>query len=64
MLNILVKIMRWIVDYFRSLFCNHEWEHFKEVQYYETHDTTYSLPVRRKQIFICTKCLTKKEINY
>ena len=56
--------MRLIVNYFRSLFCKHNWKHLTQVDYYSEHCTNDRLPVRCKQIFICTKCLMKKEINY
>ena len=51
-----------MIDWIRSLFCKHEWEHISDVRVYEN---DYSQrPCGREKVFYCKKCMKKKIIKY
>ena len=54
--------MRWLINYVRSLFCKHEWEFIKNVEYYE--NPSDRMPVRHTLIYRCKKCGYARKINY
>lgn len=46
--------MRWLVNYIRSLFCRHEWEHIAKVTNY----------IGYTEIYRCKKCGYVQKIHY
>lgn len=55
--------MRKIVDYFRSLFCNHEWELVEKRDVYEGFSPKYEWCIGTKWIYICKKCKSRKIVK-
>lgn len=55
--------MRWLINYFRSCFCKHDWELLAKVNvFYEESDT---IPIGGKWTYRCKKCGWHKIIrNY
>lgn len=54
--------MRWLINYIRSCFCNHEWECLQnEMPVYESPDKKY--PIRHEWVYRCKKCCCKKVIK-
>lgn len=47
--------MRWLINYFRSCLCKHEFTKLKEITYYSGHDTS-KLPHKAKYVYRCEKC--------
>lgn len=46
--------MRWLINYIRSCFCNHDFELLKEVSMFESE---YSrIPMGTKWVYRCKKC--------
>lgn len=45
--------MRWIVNYFRSLFCKHDWEYIADITIKEY---GYNVVTGHKRVYRCTKC--------
>lgn len=46
--------MRWIVNYIRSLFCKHDFEHLISIDLYERSSDT--MPCGHKYVYRCKKC--------
>lgn len=53
--------MRWLINYIRSCFCNHEWELLTESLVYEKE--IGSMPCRKVWIYRCKKCGFKNKIT-
>ena len=47
--------MRWLINYIRSLFCNHEWELIAKVEKHDP-DSRSGLPTSREWTYRCKKC--------
>lgn len=45
--------MKWLINYIRSCFCNHDWEFLKEVRYFSD---GYDRPEQITIIYRCKKC--------
>ena len=45
--------MRWLINYIRSLFCKHEWEFLRKVEFYEDCNTMPSKLLQK--VRICPK---------
>jgi len=59
--------MRWLINYIRSCFCNHEWENISgEVSVYSRRKdgSLTTFPTSIKRCYVCKKCKTKKLIKY
>lgn len=54
--------MRWLINYIRSLFCKHEWEFLKNVEYFDKPGD--KMPVRRTLIYRCKRCGYVQRIHY
>ena len=54
--------MRWLINYFQSCFCKHEWECLqKEIPVYNNLYEYYcKTPIKYKWIYRCKKCCCKK----
>ena len=57
-----VYYMRWLINYIRSCFCEHEWETVIEnVPAYENGDS--KRPFKRIWVYRCNKCGYKNQIT-
>jgi hypothetical protein len=52
-----------LLEWFRSLFCAHEYRLVSEVTIYADGDTT-KLPSGHKLVYVCDRCLKHKIIEY
>lgn len=56
--------MRTLIDYIRSLFCNHEYECIDMSNVYTTYGTYIpKRPSYRQWTYVCKKCGRKKKIT-
>ncbi len=53
--------MRWLINYIRSLFCKHEWEFLRKVEFYEDCNT---MPSKHLIMYCCKKCGYVQKIRY
>ena len=57
-----IDMLRKLIQYFRSCFCNHDWEHLNSVNIFENN---YSeRPYVHKEIYRCKKCGYVQKIKY
>ena len=55
--------MRWLISYFRSCFCNHDWELLKEMLVWDGDNPHAKHPLGVKWVYRCKKCGWHKRIN-
>ena len=55
--------MRWLINYFRSCFCNHDWELLKEMLVWDGDNPHAKHPLGVKWVYRCKKCGWYKKIN-
>lgn len=46
--------MRWLVNYIRQMFCQHDWEYLTCINLYESSGDT--LPYGSRRVYRCKKC--------
>lgn len=57
--------MTWLRRLRRVLgYCEHVWEKRGTVELYDQFYTDGSMPVGLKDVYFCTKCLTKREVTF
>lgn len=57
--------MRWLINYFRSCFCKHDWELLQQTNVWSGDNPHFEYPIGTKWIYRCKKCGWHKIIkNY
>lgn len=46
--------MRWLINYIRSCFCKHEWEHIHNIDIYN--ESSGNMPSGHLDVYRCNKC--------
>lgn len=54
--------MRWIVNYFRSLFCKHDYELIEKVRWFDAGH--YDIPAGYTNVYMCQCCGHVKKVRY
>jgi hypothetical protein len=47
--------MRWLINYFRSCFCQHDWELLQQTRVWDG-DSPNEYPIGTKWVYRCKKC--------
>ena len=55
--------MRWLINYIRSCFCNHEWELLEKINIYDYNHTGERVDVGTRWIYRCEKCGYVNKVN-
>ena len=53
--------MKFLVDYVKSCFCNHDWKHESTTRTFESEYSTS--PWKIEDIYFCEKCLSVKRVK-
>lgn len=48
--------MRWLINYFRSCFCRHDWELLREARMFDGDTLMTTMPIGTKWVYRCKKC--------
>ena len=54
-------MLRWLINYFRSCFCQHDFELIKQVNIYDEYDS--KLPIGTRWVYRCKRCCYYKVIK-
>lgn len=54
--------MKWIINYIRSCFCNHEWEYIANNRLWA--DENDKMPYAYQKVYRCKKCGYVQKVKY
>ena len=55
--------MRWLINYIRSCFCKHDWEHIKTINHYDQFSIRHDMVCGCTYVYRCEKCGYVQKVN-